>query len=176
MMTREELWEKAAAFHGHKCGGLAIGWAASLLAMELLGFSAPSPDEEIVCISENDACGVDAVQAILGCTSGKGNLLFRLRGKQAFSFFNRESGKSFRLVLKELPQTRRGEKMAYILAADPHELFTVKRPAFGLPERAAIYNSAKCSACGETTAEPWLRVRDGATLCSGCAENEPAAL
>ncbi|MDD7389468.1 MAG: FmdE family protein, partial [Lachnospiraceae bacterium] len=31
-----ELWEKCAAFHGHVCGGLMIGYKASLYAMELL--------------------------------------------------------------------------------------------------------------------------------------------
>lgn len=174
-MTREELWEKAAAFHGHKCGGLAIGWAASLLAMELLGISEPSPDEEIVCISENDACGIDAIQSILGCTAGKGNLLFRLCGKQAFSFFNRQNGESFRLVLKELPPMARGEKMSLMLAAEPKEFFIVKKPAFGLPEEASIFNTAKCSACGETTAEPWLRVRESAILCLDCYEGGPSA-
>lgn len=174
-MKREELWETAAAFHGHKCGGLAIGWAASLLAMELLDISAPAYDEEIVCVSENDACGVDAIQAILGCTPGKGNLLFRLRGKQAFSFFNRKDGKGFRIVLKETPPMERGEKLAYMLAAEPKELFSVKEAAFGLPSRAPIFNSAKCSACGEVTAEPWLRVRDGDILCLDCCEDRPSA-
>jgi formylmethanofuran dehydrogenase subunit E len=34
-------------------------------------------DEELVAIVENDACGVDALQCVAGCTLGKGNLLFR---------------------------------------------------------------------------------------------------
>ena len=34
-------------------------------------------DEEIVAIVENDACGVDALQCVTGCTFGKGNLIFR---------------------------------------------------------------------------------------------------
>lgn len=168
-MERAELWERAAAFHGHKCGGLAIGWAAALLAMELLDISGPSPDEEIVCVCENDACGVDAIQAILGCTAGKGNLLFRLRGKQAFSFFSRKSGKGFRLALRETPPMERGEKLAYMLAAEPKELFSVRETASGPPPKAMIFRSAKCAACGEVTAEPWLRVRDGAILCLDCA-------
>ena len=86
-MTEKEqqLWDKCVAFHGHACGGLTIGFKAALYAMELLnaGFS---DDEQLVCISENDACGVDAIQVILGCSIGKGNLLFHMTGKQAFSF------------------------------------------------------------------------------------------
>lgn len=170
-MKHADLWEKAARFHGHKCGGLAIGWNAALLAMELLNLSAPAADEEIVCVSENDACGVDAVQAILGCTAGKGNLLFRLRGKQAFSFFNRKTGCGIRLVLKEMPPMPREEKLEYMLTAEPADLFLIKEPSFGLPRRANIFNSAKCAVCGEATAEPWLRVRNGSMLCQDCSEN-----
>lgn len=169
-MKHMDLWEKAAEFHGHKCGGLAIGWNAALLAMELLNLSPPAEDEEIVCVSENDACGVDAIQAILGCTAGKGNLLFRLRGKQAFSFFNRKTSSGIRLVLKEMSQTRREERLAYMLTAEPGDLFLIKEPTFALPRQAKFFNSAKCALCGETTAEPWLRVRDGNVICPDCFE------
>ena len=84
------------AFHGHACGGLTIGFQAARYAMELLELDF-SADEDVVCIAENDACGVDAIQVLLGCSVGKGNLLFHLRGKQAFSFYNRKTGKAVRL-------------------------------------------------------------------------------
>ena len=32
----KELWDKCVAFHGHECGGLTIGFKASLYAMKLL--------------------------------------------------------------------------------------------------------------------------------------------
>ena len=102
-MDEQMLWEKCVAFHGHECGGLAIGFRAALYAAELLELTF-SQDEETVCVSENDACGVDAVQVILGCSVGKGNLLFHVTGKQAWSFYERSSGKSVRLVLKPKPQ------------------------------------------------------------------------
>lgn len=76
-------WEKCVAFHGHACGGLTIGYKAACYAAELLELDF-SGDEQLVCIAENDACGVDAIQALLGCSVGKGNLLFHMRGKQAF--------------------------------------------------------------------------------------------
>ena len=67
-----ELWNQCVEFHGHECPGLAIGFRASEIAMERMGLSF-SEDEEIVCITENNACGVDAVQWITSCTVGKGN-------------------------------------------------------------------------------------------------------
>ena len=81
-----KTWNDCVAFHGHECGGLTIGYKASLYAIELLKLEF-SADEQVVCIAENDACGVDAVQVMLGCSIGKGNLLFHMRGKQAFSFY-----------------------------------------------------------------------------------------
>ena len=43
--------------------------------MKILGEDGPAEDEEIVCVTENDACGVDAVQVLTGCTLGKGHLI-----------------------------------------------------------------------------------------------------
>ena len=64
-------WETCVQFHGHACGGLTIGYKAACYAAELLELSF-SGDEQVVCIAENDACGVDAIQALLGCSIGKG--------------------------------------------------------------------------------------------------------
>lgn len=78
-------WEKVVEFHGHECPGLAIGVRAVEAAKAKMGISF-SKDEEIVCVTENDACGVDAVQVLAGCSFGKGNLVYRGTGKQAFTF------------------------------------------------------------------------------------------
>lgn len=53
-------WETCVQFHGHACGGLTIGYKAACYAAELLELSF-SGDEQVVCIAENDACGVDAI-------------------------------------------------------------------------------------------------------------------
>ena len=89
----KELWEKAVAFHGHACPGLALGVRLCEFVQQELGVGA-SPDEELVCIAETDSCPVDAVQAILGCTMGKGNLLCSRAGKTAYNFYDRGTGTS----------------------------------------------------------------------------------
>lgn len=168
-MDKKTLWEKCIEFHGHACGGLAIGFQAAIYAARLLNIEF-SKDEDVVCVSENDACGVDAIQRVLGCSAGKGNLLFRLRGKQAFSIFDRKSGKAVRLVLKaDAKDTKRGGSLDDFLARDPSELFEVKSPNFALPEPAEIFQSAPCARCGERTAEPFLRLENGQKLCLDCA-------
>ena len=167
-MNERELWEKCAAFHGHECGGLTIGYKAALYAIELLDLHF-SDDEQVVCITENDACGVDAIQVILGCSVGKGNLLFHLRGKQAFSFYNRTTGRSVRLVLKDRPQgMSRQESFAYYQSLAPRDMFTVKDTTITLPESARLFQSIKCENCGETTAENMIRLENGKKLCLDC--------
>jgi len=167
-MDKKELWEKCAAFHGHVCPGLTIGYRAALYAAELLGLEY-SDDEQVVCIAENDACGIDAIQVILGCSAGKGNLLFHMRGKQAFSFYERNSGKSVRLVLKPKPREMdRAESLKYYHECSNEEMFTVKPATIRLPVKAKIFDSYVCEECGETTAANWIRIAGGRKLCMDC--------
>ena len=165
-----DLWEKCVDFLGHHCGGLRIGYAAAEYAMKLLniGFS---DNEQVVCISENDACGVDAIQVMLGCSIGKGNLLFHMRGKQAFSFFNRKTGKSVRLMLKPKPERMtREESFAYYQSCEPKDMFDVTDVKIRLPGKARLFDSYICECCGESTGANWIRLAGGKRLCLDCYE------
>ena len=162
-------WEKCVEFHGHACGGLTIGYQAARYAKSLLGLTR-SPDEQVVCIAENDACGVDAIQVMLGCSVGKGNLILRVMGKQAFSFYERASGRSVRLVLRRAPEgMTKEESFRYYQEHEPEELFDVKPAVLPVPERARIYRTLTCEGCGESVGEAWVRLRDGKCLCLVCA-------
>ena len=105
-----KTWKDCVAFHGHECGGLTIGYKASLYAIKLLKLEF-SPDEQVVCIAENDGCGIDAISVMLGCSMGKGNLLLHIVGKSAYSFYNRKTGESVRLVLRPRPNITRAESL-----------------------------------------------------------------
>ena len=165
-----KTWQDCVAFHGHECGGLTIGYKASLYAIELLQLEF-SDDEQVVCIAENDACGIDGIQVMLGCSIGKGNLLFHMRGKQAFSFYNRKTGKSVRLVLKPKPEgLSREESFAYYQGLLPEEMFAVKETTICLPEKARLFDSYTCDCCGETTGANWIRLAGDRKLCLDCYE------
>lgn len=169
-----DLWEQAVAFHGHSCPGLAIGFAASLAASQLLHFSLPAAtlDEDLVCVTENDACGVDAVQFLTGCTLGKGNLIYRGTGKMAFSFFNRKNGESVRLYLKPSPRPmERDERQAYLLNTPPLTLFQCSKPSFPMPERARLFSTIPCEVCGEGAPEYKMRLVDGKKVCLDCFQD-----
>jgi Formylmethanofuran dehydrogenase subunit E len=166
----QQLWKKCAEFHGHVCPGLAIGYRATEIAMEKLGGNITrAADEEMVCITENDACGADAVQIITGCTFGKGNLIYRPTGKMAFTFFLRQSGKGVRVVLKPTPEgMSREERQRYILEAPAADVFFVKEPNCELPEIARLFSSIVCEECGEAAPEHKMRLQNGRKVCLDC--------
>lgn len=158
------------AFHGHLCPGLLIGWRASLLAMKLLRLSR-CVDEEIVTIAETDACGVDALQFVLGCTFGKGNFIFRDYGKHACTVFRRSDGEGVRLVYRHPENGLSREDCMRRLLDEPDDvLFDVKKPAEAMPQKARIHVSERCSVCGESVmATRLIRCPDGRKVCIPCS-------
>ncbi len=166
------LWDECVSFHGHSCPGLAIGYRAAEAAVLKLKLTF-SEDEEVVCITENNACGVDAIQYILGCTFGKGNLIFKDRGKQAFTFFRRDTGEGVRMVLKDLPRKENREEWTdELLRMNVEDIFDFQPPKDDIPKKAKIYPSLKCEICGERASERSMRIKDGKIVCIDCFEKD----
>lgn len=177
MLNRDiqAMWENAVAFHGHACPGLAVGCRMVYEAVDALGLRERSGDEELVCVTETDACCVDAAQALLGCTLGKGNLFLKLRGKTAMSFFDRRSGRGCRILWKGAGDTSlsRERKMELLLSEEGKNLFSLEILTSGPPPEARISRSAPCVRCGEMTSEAMLRHHDGKAFCLECTPIHP---
>ena len=167
-------------FHGHLCPGLTIGYLASQIGMKKMQWKR-AEDEELICIVMSDGCAVDAVQYLTGCTLGKGNLIFQDYGKMVFVFLRRAKGmrgNGVRIALRARPWKRRRrtaeeiskeEAARTILRMPARQLFTIQPlKNYSIPERAGIFPSQPCAACGELTMEPRLRVKDGKFLCPEC--------
>ncbi|AGN26565.1 formylmethanofuran dehydrogenase [Candidatus Methanomassiliicoccus intestinalis] len=170
----EKLWGECIKFHGHACPGLAFGYKASATAAEILGIPLEKAgDEEIVCISENDACGVDCIQYLLSCTIGKGNLLLRITGKPAYTFFRRDSGKGIRLIVKNFDKESysREELIQHILDSPAEDIFEMSEPRSEMPEKARMFQSVVCECCGEAAREDKIRLQDGKKVCLDCFES-----
>ncbi len=182
-----------AAFHGHTCPGLAIGYRVSELALREMGRR--DVDEELVAVVENDSCAVDAVQVMLGCTFGKGNLIFRDHGKQVYTFIRRATGDTMRVSVEwkapeEAPEeteawqmyskgdrseevlnlihARKSKKIKAIMEAPVEELFKVDRKMVAPPPKARILPSKRCAKCGEKTMETRMRFLAGEPVCLPC--------
>ena len=167
----QALWDKAKSFHGHECPGLAIGVKACEAVAEKMGVS-PAFDEELVCITENDTCGVDAIQVLAGCTLGKGNLIYKNTGKQAFTFIKRDTGQAMRFYLKVKNNAmERSAYQEYLLNAPVDDLFECKEADIALPQRARIFSSVTCANCGESASENKMRLQDGKQVCLDCFQD-----
>lgn len=194
--TEYPSFEECVRFHGHACPGLATGYRVATAAMRTLGVTRPY-DEELVCIAETDACGVDAIQLVTGCTAGKGNLIIRDYGKHAFSFYSRQSGRAVRILVSRMDmpdstemnalrkkvfsgnadpgeQTRfdslKQASLERILTASEERLLKITKLQGKPPREARIFISVTCARCGEPVADAKTRLIDGSQVCIPCAE------
>lgn len=196
MTNRPIDYQKAIEFHGHCCPGLTIGYLAAKAALAHLKVGR-AEDEELVAIVESDGCGIDAIQVLLGCTIGKGNLIYKDYGKQAYTIGNRKTGKAVRIVAtgdmtpltpdqqflrtavfsgqatpeqEEIWQTLQAERTTRMLAAPASELFKIQDVELNLPSEAKIFNSVICEYCGEKVMEARARLKNGKIACLACTE------
>ena len=94
-------------------------------------------------------------------------MILRPRGKNAFSFFDRDTGRSVRVVLR--PFDRSGERadvIERVLNMPLEDLFDFKEPGFPLPERARMFESRTCEVCGESAREDMMSSRTGRSSAS----------
>lgn len=187
---------EAIEFHGHLCPGLTIGYRAARICMDRLGVECGT-DEQLVGIVENDACGVDAFQFITGCTLGKGNLVYKDYGKQAFTLVRRADGRGIRVALRPEALERDPDQAALrarvmtgqaddeeralfwelheaaalaILEAPADRIACVAEVEVQIPDKARIFDSVVCSVCGEAVMEPRSRNKSGEPCCIPCAD------
>jgi formylmethanofuran dehydrogenase subunit E len=187
----DDDFQKAAEFHGHTCPGLAMGYRVAKYVKE---HYPRAKDEELVCIAENKSCSVDAIQSLLGCTAGKGNLILKDNGKQVFTVYSRDNNKALRIyfkgnVFKRMDELRqkatlgelgpeekkemeglRSRVIEDILSAKDGDLLSVSDVDIPAPEKARIYPSLKCQECGEAFMEILGRTAGGKVLCKDCYE------
>lgn len=185
--------ELAIQFHGHICPGLLMGVRAAEFARQHLGVG-PDQDEELVAIVETDSCGVDAIQAILGCTFGKGNLIFRDYGKNVYTIVSREQGRAVRIAQKyqslqgpaserfrelavkgNLTETEISEKeqligilFEKIMTMPFTDLFNWREVSLDLPPRAKIHSTVLCAGCGEGVMQTRAEKTETGWLCPAC--------
>jgi len=201
-MSERATVDQIVEFHGHMCPGLAMGIRAAEVALSEIG--PHSGDEEVVAIVETDMCSVDAIQYMTGCTFGKGNLIHRDFGKNAYTFVRRSDGRAVRISTPAggwnshslgaewgdlLSRIRAGtstpedrerfaalqvERSEAILTAPIGDLYDVQEVSMETPHLARILASVDCERCGEPTMESRLGRLDGRLLCPPCFQYSAA--
>jgi formylmethanofuran dehydrogenase subunit E len=188
--------KKCVEFHGHLCPGLVYGYRVAETAMNLLELNR-SEDEEVVAISENDSCAVDALQVLLGTSIGKGNLILKDYGKNAYTVLNRKSKTAYRFSRKNkyrydgqsrdefirldaaissgtaTAAEKRYHKMLKsqdLLKKPFGDVFSIEKTDCAIPPYAPLARSEACAKCGEMTMSTKM-VQDvnGKYVCIPCA-------
>jgi len=170
----DPIYKDIIAFHGHSCPGLAIGYRMTKAALAFLSESR-STDEELVAIIENNACGVDALQYLSGCTFGKGNLIFKDYGKHVYTLYDRKTKKGVRVVfndrnVSEAMRKDRDQLIDWLLSAPEEQVVSLKEVQVDEPEPARIMKTVTCAFCGEGVMETRVKEIQGKPACIPCAE------
>ncbi len=113
-----DLWDKCIEYHGHTCGGMALGYMAALYAGELLDVR---DGEDVMCLRQPHSAPADACAALPGCSRENGRPEIDGRGRRQFEIENRTAGKSVVLLAKPKPKGS-----DYRLNSKYEELFDIK--------------------------------------------------
>ena len=194
-MIDEGTIEEVVAFHGHMCPGLAMGVQVAQIALREIGRD--GDDEDVVAQVETGICAVDAIQRLTGCTSGKGNLIQRDWGKNAYTFWRRSDGRGVRIVWRPDAWDREAEHESLLakvlcgtatpdeharfgelhlpesrrlLEADADDLYDLQEVHTPPPAPPRIYATVVCGRCGEGAMESRIHRLDGRVLCEPCFE------
>lgn len=190
---------ECAAFHGHSCPGLVYGYIVAKEASRLLDLKRSS-DEEIIAICENDSCAVDALQVLLGTSTGKGNLIIKNYGKNAYTIIKRATNKAYRFSRKKSykytgahknefeilekavasgkADTKERMRQKYLKVEDLlskqfSEVFDTKKLEPITIPYAPLSPSVPCSICGEMTMKSKMITDDNDDfLCIPCSTTE----
>jgi formylmethanofuran dehydrogenase subunit E len=186
--------------HGHYCSFSALGVKAGARAMKELGIRKSTGMEEVVAIVETNSCFSDGVQIVTGCTFGNNALIYRDYGKTAFTLAKR-SGEGLRIAVKpdcleeQAPEAaalfhkviveRQGTEedqarvrelwvdISFKMLDVPDEgVFFINRVNIDVPSFARIFDSVRCSVCGENIMEPRARIKEGKPVCIPCSGQE----
>ncbi len=195
-MKIDATYEETVSFHGHSCPGLAIGYKAVQVAIKALRLDR-AKDEELVAIVENDACGVDAFQYVLGVTFGKGNLIHNDYGKHVYTIIKRDNGRGIRISIdfpklfgqdrkrfsQLLEKSKNGtagvteqrelrefkeKRVNVILSGSAYDFIKKEMVDIKIPPKARIADSVTCDNCGEKVMSTKIKIMENRNLCVPC--------
>jgi len=121
-LKTKPVWDDCVKFHGHECGGLAIGYQVCEYAAELLDITYADCDS-LFCVAELSSCPVDAVRLMFGCTEENKNLIIKPNDRRAFHFYNPATGEKIQLTPKEYPEMPREKMKEWLMQTNYRQLF-----------------------------------------------------
>ncbi|HKZ58657.1 MAG TPA: FmdE family protein [Candidatus Thermoplasmatota archaeon] len=179
----EELYARAAEFHGHVCPGTVLGTRMAVLGMGLLGLTPGLPEDALTTYVETARCATDAIESTTRCTTGRHSLRVLNFGKMAATFAREGEVEAVRVVALESSRlaadrlhpevaTSRARQVAAYRELPDSDLFRVERVRLKEPPQdphKAPRTRGVCPRCAESFEERrGVRVPEG-LLCASCA-------
>lgn len=176
MKEFEYYLKKAGDFHGHVCGGIALGTKMTLAAMKALGMDPDVKNKNLLVYVEVDRCMTDAVQVITGCSLGHRSLKYIDYGKFAAVFVNLSTGQALRATIREDFDSKGPvEEVCRLISEIPdNDLVILQEVQVDIPETdipGKPRQKAYCSVCGERVVDGREVYRECQALCQACAGN-----
>ncbi len=187
--------EDLAAFHGHLCPSLALGFRIAQWALRILQCPRPHTDELLV-IAEGVDSALDAIQFVAGCTVGKRTLIIVDQGKRAYTFYDRRDDSGVRIAvrytgladtprlgeLRELMEsgtasfaqrqeyfTRAQARLDFILSAPEDDFLSAGPAQHPIPALGPRDGWGQCAICHEPTMQSRLVLKRSTLMCCDCA-------
>lgn len=168
------------------------------LGVNRMGFN-ESVDEEILAIVETNSCFTDGVQVATGCTFGNNSLIYFDLGKTALTLVKRSNWNGVRIyvdadkikkyyssealeLFNKVIKQRKGsfeerkrmgilwEEMGYRMLEISKEELNIEKVKVKPIEQAPIFESVRCSKCGELTMIEKVVNVNGDYLCMRCSQ------
>jgi len=199
MIDPHDFFEAGIALHGHRCPAMPLGLRVGAAAMNALGVER-SPDGQLEAILELGdthfaTCFADGVQAITGCTYGKGNVNRLGYGKWALTLIDKAKGRAVRVSpraeaiaanqktpffteyrAKGIPASKVPAAVVDPLVERvmdaPDEKILAVGEVFDRPwtEPKHVFKSFVCAVCGEMTVETYGRLLGDQRVCIPCQQ------
>ncbi|MFJ5546422.1 FmdE family protein [Streptomyces sp. NPDC093225] len=193
-MDRHQAYSDVIRFHQHECPGVAFGLRVAEAAMDRLGLEEATGN--LVLVSETDACAVDALQVLTGCTSGKRNLIHEDNGRNVFTFWGRgaSSGVQVRAAAGSIVfrseeiwalasriedgtataedearfAAAQADRIAKLLTVPDEEILVVEDVTEEAPHTKHVARVDVCVDCGNPTSVETLHEHRGRMVCPAC--------
>ena len=132
MVDPREFLKTALLLHGHECPEMVLGLRAGAAAMNWLGVARSMEDQLLALVQFPEVpCFADGVQAITGCTVGKGNIRVLGRGPLSLTLIEQVTRRAVRVAPREdtapsrLPDEAAGTFLRRLLRAPEKQILSV---------------------------------------------------
>ena len=144
MVDPREFLKTALHLHGHECPDVILGLRAGAAAMNWLGVERSAEDQLLALVQFPEAgCFADGVQAITGCTAGKGNARILGRGPLSLTLIEQATRRAVRVAPRgdtapsRLPNEAAEAFLRRLLRAPEKQLLSVSAEfRYGAPSAA----------------------------------------